>query len=253
QMEWSDNPFLDKEEVERFSKSLSSAEVDSRRFGRFRAESGLVYPEFDESVHVIDPFDIPYEWQDKISIDPGLRNPLSAHFYAVDYDGNIYVVAEHYEAEKEVKYHAERIFAIADRLNWHRRYDGKLESLIDSAAGQRTLAASKSVSELFFEVGIAVNPNVNKEMFSGVSRVRELFAERPPRIFIFRICTNLIRELKSYRWGDDDLPKKYDDHCLDELRYYVMSRPVAPKRNPSPQKSHYDKMYKKIRGRLPKR
>ena len=152
-------------------------------------------------------------------------------------------MGEHYAAEKEISYHAERINEIADRLQWHRRYDGKLESLIDSAAGQRTLASTKSVSELFFEVGIAVNPNVNKEMFSGLSRVRELFAARPPRIFIFRTCVNLIREIKSYRWGNEDLPVKRDDHCLDELRYYVMSHPSKQK---PVKKSHYDELYRKV-------
>ena len=249
QMEWADNPFLDPEEIKRFSKSLSETEIEARRYGRFRAESGLVYPEFDENVHVIDPFDVPYEWQDNVSIDPGLKNPLSAHFYAVDFDGNIYVVGEHYEAEKEVAYHAEKIFEIAERLGWRRRYDGKLEALIDSAAGQRTLASVKSVSELFFEHDIAVNPNVNKEMFSGITRVRELLAARPPRIFIFRDCVNLIRELKSYRWGDADLPIKKDDHCLDELRYYVMSRP-APHKDPADEKrKHYEKLYRKIKGK----
>ena len=36
---------------------------------------------------------------------------------------------------------------------------------------------------------------------------------------------NLIRELKTYRWGKGDLPIKRDDHCVDELRYFIMSRP----------------------------
>ena len=43
------------------------------------------------------------------------------------------------------------------------------------------------------------------------------------RLFIFSCCTNLIRELKTYRWGAGDNPIKKDDHCLDELRYYIMS------------------------------
>jgi hypothetical protein len=40
----------------------------------------------------------------------------------------------------------------------------------------------------------------------------------------------MIRELKAYVWGDGDNPKKIDDHCLDELRYYIMNKPVAPSR-----------------------
>ena len=109
-MEWADNPYLDKEEVESLTSALTEEQLESRRYGRFKASSGLVYPEFDENIHVLkEPFNIPREWQDTISIDPGLNNPLSAHWYAVDYDGNVFVVAEHFEAGKDVSHHAKRI------------------------------------------------------------------------------------------------------------------------------------------------
>jgi len=224
-MEWADNPFLDKAEIALLTKAMSGESLDSRRYGRFSAAQGLVYPEFDENLHIIEPFDIPFEWQSNLSIDPGLNNPLSCHFYAEDYDGNIYVVAEHYEQGKDIDYHTGGIFRIADKLGWKRNASGMLEALIDSAAGQRTLASSKSVVELFFERGIAVNPRVNKELFSGIATVRKYFAARPARIFIFKTCPNMIREIKSYWWGNGDCPIKKDDHAMDELRYYLMSHP----------------------------
>ena len=105
-MEWADNPFLDKKEIARLGAALGERELESRRFGRFCVEEGLVYPEFDERVHVISPFSVPFEWQDTISIDPGLNNPLSAHWYCTDFDGNVYIVAEHYEAKRDIDYHS---------------------------------------------------------------------------------------------------------------------------------------------------
>ncbi|MDD4315952.1 MAG: terminase family protein [Clostridia bacterium] len=224
-MEWADNPFLDENEVEAMSKSMSESTLASRRFGRFMQNTGLVYDEFDEGLHVIEPFDVPKEWYDKICIDPGLNNPLSAHFYCVDFDGNIYVIAEHYQKGKDIDYHAKAIESIAKRLDWHYNRSGKLEALIDSAANQRTLAGSKSVAELFYEKGIAVNTKVNKEVFGGIAAVKEYLACRPPKFFIFKNCVNMIGEIKSYWWGDGDCPVKKDDHAMDELRYYIMSRP----------------------------
>ena len=226
-IEWADNPFLDKDEIEEFSLTLPEKELESRKFGRFRDDSGLVYTEFDENRHVIDPFPIPFEWQNTLSIDPGLNNPLSCHWYCVDYDGNVFVVAEHYEAKRDIDYHAEAIKRISDEIGWRRGYDGRIYSLIDSAANQKTLASVKSVTELFYERGIAVNPNVDKNLFSGIAKVKEYF--KTDKIFIFRSCVNLIRELKSYRWGDGDVPIKRDDHCLDELRYFIASRPKTEK------------------------
>ena len=226
-MEWADNPYLDKAEVEELTKSLSDDQLESRRYGRFKSNTGLVYPEFDENYFVIEPFDVPKDWQDIISIDPGLNNPLSAHWYSVDYDGNVYVIAEHFEAGKDVKYHSDAIKEMSDKLGWKRRADGRIEALIDSAANQKTLALNKSVSELFFEQGIAVNPKVNKDMFSGIERVKQYLNKEDgrPKLYIFKNCVNLIREFKSYWWGEGDNPKKYDDHALDELRYYLMKRP----------------------------
>ena len=224
-MEWADNPFLDSDEIGLLTKAMSGESLDSRRYGRFSTSQGLVYPEFDESLHIIEPFPLPFEWQSNLSIDPGLNNPLSCHFYGKDYDGNIYVVAEHYEQGKDIDYHADAILKLAERLGWKRNASGMLEALIDSAAGQRTLASSKSVVELFFERGIAVNPKVNKELFAGIATVRRFFAARPARIFIFKSCPNMIREIKSYWWGKGDCPIKKDDHAMDELRYYLMSHP----------------------------
>ncbi len=229
-MEWADNPFLSKREVARLTLSMDEAELQSRRYGRFATREGLVYPEFDETKHVIEPFQVPAEWQDAISIDPGLRNPLSAHWYAVDFDGNVYAVAEHYCAGKDVDYHARAIHEISDRLGWKRDAKGRLNAYIDPAAGQRTLAAVKSVSELFYERDILVNPRVNKEMFSGISRVKSYLNQENglPNLYIFSCCTNLIREFKGYFWGSGDLPEKRNDHGLDECRYYLMSRPAPP-------------------------
>ncbi len=228
-MEWADNPYLSKKEIESMTKSLSADELEARRYGKFMQTCGMVYSEFDESVHVVEPFKIPLEWQDKISIDPGLHNPLSAHFYAVDFDGNVYVVAEHYEAQKSVEYHAGRIKEIAKRLNWKTDGRGFLHALIDSAANQRTLASEKNVVELFYENGIITNAKVDKDLFSGISVVKSYLrtADGETRLYIFKNCVNLIREIKGYFWSDGDAPIKKDDHALDELRYYLMTKPIS--------------------------
>jgi len=41
----------------------------------------------------------------------------------------------------------------------------------------------------------------------------------------------MIREIKGYFWGNDDSPVKKDDHAMDELRYYIMSRPENKEKN----------------------
>lgn len=249
-MEWADNPFLSKKEIAKMTNSLSADELESRRYGKFMQNGGMVYTEFDENENVIEPFVVPKEWQDGISIDPGLHNPLSAHFYAVDFDGNVYVVAEHYQAQQTVQYHANKIKEIARSLGWKTDNRGQLRAIIDSAASQRTLASEKSVVELFYENGIVVDCNVNKDLFSGISVVKSYLksADGRRRLFIFKNCVNLIREIKSYWWGSGENPIKKDDHALDELRYYLMKRPLnKEKLQKNEIQLDKEKMIKKLR------
>ena len=223
--EWADNPYLSLKELKRLEATLTKEEIEARRFGRFREDrKGLVYGEFSEENNVIEPFSVPREWQVSLSIDPGLNNPTSCHWYAMDGDNNIYVVAEHYESGKPVSYHAEKIKEISNQINWHRENDGTVYALIDSASTQKTLASIKSVADIFLAEGISVNPKVNKNLFDGITKVKELLSggKNKPKLYIFPCCKNLIRELKGYMWGEGDVPRKKDDHALDELRYFVM-------------------------------
>lgn len=223
--EWADNPHLKKRELDRLQSLLSPEELEARKYGRFTGErKGLVYPEFTEYNNVIEPFPIPLDWQVSLSIDPGLNNPTSCHWYAIDGDDNVYVVAEHYESGKVVSYHASKIKEISDRIGWHRESDGSIYALIDTASTQRTLASIRSVAELFRDAGINVNPKVNKNVFDGITKIKELLSggKCKSKLYIFSTCENLIREFKTYMWASGDVPRKKDDHALDELRYFVM-------------------------------
>ncbi len=253
-MEWADNPFLSKKEIALLETTMDETTLQSRRYGKFCTREGLVYPEFDESVHVIEPFSVPKEWQDTVSIDPGLKNPLSAHWYAVDFDGNVYVVAEHYAAGMDVDEHARALFAISEKIGWKRDGKGRLSALIDPAAGQRTLASAKSVSELFYERGILVDPRVEKDVFSGIARVKSYLkrGNGMPDLYIFSSCPHMIREFKGYFWGAEESPVKRDDHAMDELRYYLMRRPHVPKTEKNVSEITRDKE-KKIRALRRKR
>lgn len=250
-MEWADNPFLNEEEIKLLSSTLSADELESRRYGKFVGNGGMVYNEFDENIHVIEPFEVPREWYDNISIDPGLNNPLSAHWYAVDYDGNIYCIREHYEAGRDILYHSRKIKEICQELGWKFNNKNMIYALIDSAATQKTLASQKSVVDIFYENGILANPNVDKNLFAGINRVKSYLrsADGKARLFIFKNCVNLIREIKGYFWNTDDRPLKKDDHALDELRYYIMSKPEAKviKREKSLVEKDKERLIKRLR------
>lgn len=249
-MEWNDNPYLSTDEVVAMSESMSEEMLESRRFGRFTSSGGLVYPEFSE-VNVVEPFDIPPSWQDGISIDPGLNNPLSCHWYARDGDGTVFVVGEYYQAKRDVAYHAQKIKEMSDNLGWKRDKFGCLTALMDSAANQHTLNGERSVAELFAQHGITVNTRVNKSLYTGINKVKALLKplDGAPKLYIFSSCVNMIREIKGYFWGNGDTPVKKNDHAMDDLRYYVCS--LADVEQPKPTKSWVqldkERLYRRLR------
>ena len=47
------------------------------------------------------------------------------------------------------------------------------------------------------------------------------------RLVICRSCKDCLREMESYEWVNDgsghDVPRKENDHAMDEMRYFAMS------------------------------
>ena len=217
-MSWEDNPYLSSTEVKKMQATLSATALESRKYGRFMDGTGMVFCEVHDD-NIVDPFDVPAEWTRAISIDPGFTNPCAVLWIAVDPDDNIYVVADYAVAEQTVPYHVREIKKVNAEL-------GFADSvIIDSAALARTLGSAESVVEQFEREGIHVDTRVNKDVFAGIMRMKALFhdANGNRKLFVFRSCVHLIKELRTYWWGRDERPVKKDDHCLDALRYFVMT------------------------------
>lgn len=74
---------------------LSQPQEYVKRFveGSFDVFAGQIFDEFNPHIHVLpQPFQIPNTWERFRAIDHGQNNPTSCHWYAVDFDGNIFCV-----------------------------------------------------------------------------------------------------------------------------------------------------------------
>jgi phage terminase large subunit-like protein len=222
-MSWSDNPFLPPDAVAAMENELSADELETRKFGRFMEGTGIVFGEFSGE-NIIEPFKIENAESFAVSIDPGFANPTAVLWIIRDNENNIFVVGEAYIKNKSVAEIAELIKIKQKELNFPFNKNGEVDAIIDSAAKQRTFGAPTGVCEQFRENGISVDTNVNKDVLAGISRMKALFknANGERKLFVFKNCVNLINELRGYFWGDDERPKKANDHCIDALRYYIM-------------------------------
>jgi len=82
-------------------------------------------------------------------------------------------------------------------------------------------------------VPIALGHN---DVRAGITRMQNRFGKRA--LFITRRCEQTLKEIANYRWdrfasskiearrNKKEVPLKKNDHCMDALRYGVMSRPA---------------------------
>ena len=207
-MSWADNPFLDERELKVMEQALTPQQRRSRQYGEFASGNGLVYPEFDEQVNVVEPFEIPPQWQSMISIDPGFVNPLSASLVRGGRRRERVCDGGAFCRRKGLRMALRGIKEISRRQGWKTDNAGRYAALIDNAALQRTLSGTKSVAQLFSEQGIAANPKVDKSVWSGIQRVRQYLGppDGRPKLYVFSTCREMIKEFRVYRFGQGEEP-----------------------------------------------
>jgi len=237
-----DNPYIAEEEIDAQKKELTEDTFAQEFMADFRKYTGLVYKGFDRQVHVIEPFDIPQEWQIYRAIDFGSTNPTACLWIGVDGDDNWFIYQEHYETGQTIDYHAGIINAKTINM-------GRLISTFGDPSG------AQWINE-FAQRGIYITPanketgtNQNNWVRFGIEKVSEALKKIPghavpsvryaggdgmPRLFVFNTCANVIREFETYRWkeksvtqaqdlNEPDVPEKANDHAMDALRYFAVS------------------------------
>lgn len=231
------NVAIAEEERESFFEGMGEEEERVRRTGEFLVQQGLVFREFDKEVHVVPPFELPWEWTIYDVLDPGHANAFAILFAAVDPHGTVWIFDELYLRRPDsLRQVVERWRAklnmgsdwINGRPHWAER------SMIDPNAGQEHAGmAHGSVRTQLFrlrremgfksydgEYGIY---NANNAVQPGVFAVKSLLRPRSyrdydgqgnaititrPRLLVFNTCHHFLREIRRYRY---ERPKENED------------------------------------------
>ncbi len=148
-----DNVYLHPDEIKLLEKTSDPSEIAGRIYGRFDFRQGLVYPEYNESLHVRGQeltCPLPADWTLYELIDPGWANPCAVNFCAVLPDGTFAIYDEIYVRHHTVAEIAALI--MGRRWKWsgrltpaeHAQYE-QLVNLratgLDTLAGQAQAAA----------------------------------------------------------------------------------------------------------------
>jgi phage terminase large subunit-like protein len=212
-----DNPFVSSVKIRRAVQHLSEQAQQSRLFGAFTTQTGLIYSEFRKEVHVIESKPIPEHWPRFRGIDFGTRNPFCCLWAALDEDSDTLHIYREYQVTELTTLEAGK--AVYAQSKNDPRVDWTVADP-ESRDGRLTLARYCSIPTKPAQKHLGVNEGIEY-----VKRRLLLDAEGYPALLIHDCCKKLIREFRLYRWKPDqkrDIPIKKDDHALDALRYICM-------------------------------
>ena len=205
------NPNYDKSEYERARKMLPAWKFDMQYRGIYRRPAGLIYSDFDENTHVIDPITIPPHWNWHVSIDPGAVH-TAIIWTAESPDKQYYIVRSYIDGNKTTKEHVAKAKQFPEY--------GRVKRWVGGAGSEQQFRDDWKAE------GIHVREPEIRDVESGIDRVTALFKEN--RLFIFNTEANepLIEELRSYSRELDDKNEPTDRiqdknkwHLADSIRY----------------------------------
>ena len=226
-----DNPTIMREDPE-YIESLKALPDELRRAwldGDWDVFSGQFFQKWRHDIHVVEPFDIPYEWYRYRSIDYGFAAPFACGWWAVDFFGNVYLYREHYEAGQELSHHIDRILelsgqeeymmSVGDPSMWIRNPQNTNRSDV-------VAPSNMSIADILNRAGVNLF-KANNERVNGWNLCRQYidhYAEQPPKLKVFSTCPNFIRTIPTLVHDEkrpEDLNTKGEDHHADQMRYFL--------------------------------
>lgn len=207
-----DNPSLTKKVIARYESLYSGTFYERFVLGKWVAADGLVYPDAAQGKFTRE---IPASFSKYyVSCDYGTVNPTSMGLWGLN-GGVWYRISEYYYNSRQ-----------EGRQKTDEEY---YEDLLNFTDGKAVTAVIVDPSAASFIECICRHGRFNvlpakNDVTDGIRKVQS--ALRDGKIVISPSCKSTMKEFSLYRWDDSakkDVPKKENDHAMDEIRYFVMT------------------------------
>jgi Terminase large subunit, T4likevirus-type, N-terminal len=191
------------------------------------------FPEFDEKVHVVSPFEISRDWKRIKGQDWGFSTDGCVLWGAVRPNGQLVIYREFVFKKKDA-------MTVAQEGKSMEIGEPRSLGIIDASAFQQRGTLGQSIGELMQQYWPSWQPSSRSRMGNNSSRahrknlVHTHLALNPetgePRMVIFPNCRKLIEALSALPL-DKNNPETVDtdsplDHYFDALSYLLQGRPV---------------------------
>ena len=227
----------------------------SERFlqGGWAAYEGLIYPTFDEVIHVVEHEEMESYLNHLIAngvypyllegYDHGIAQPACYGLGFTDLGSNVHILDGFYQAEKRIEELAADIKAIR-RLYAIDSFDQRPDPEVyaDPQIFKRSKdARGATVYQEFLDAGVRMTRGANS-IAGGINKINTYLVKRSghrnpytgemasPHIFVSNKLQFFINEIVDYYWkknplGErEDQPTDRNDHAMDMLKYLMTPR-----------------------------
>ena len=240
----SDNPYLyNSGDYE--ANLLSLPEADRKRLldGDWDIVEGSAFPEWDRSIHVIEPYDIPNTWRRFRACDFGYSSFSAVVWFAVTPEEQLVIYRELYVSKMLATDLAGTILDLEAE-------DGPITyGVLDSSCWHQRGQSGPSIAETMIAAGCRWRPS-DRSRGARVAGKNELHRRlqvdeytNEPRLVVFSNCINTVAQLPVIQLDKnniEDVNTHGEDHIYDAIRYGVMSRPRSSAWDVNPETTrHY--------------
>ena len=217
-----DNPTLCQNDPAyvQFLEGLPDALKKAWRYGNWDVFTGQYFREWNEEVHVVDPFKIPDSWKRIRGIDHGRTAPTACLWGAVDQDGNIWWYREYYQAGVDADINAQKIAKLSEN-------EVSVYNVLDSACFSN-MGTGETIAEIYERNGVLCSPSP-KNRLAGWALFHEYLRwdkDTKPKMRFFRNCHNAIRTIPTLIHDErhpEDLDTDGEDHACDAISYALQA------------------------------
>lgn len=212
--------------------------------GRWVGAEGQFFEEWDEDLHVVEPFEVPRDWPVWGALDYGFAHPTAFGIFTESNDGEIYMIAEHVQNKWLVPQHCRAIQRLIDKTGMH----GRVKQIVSGhdCFQQRGDSNAKTIAQQYKEardpensapIGLTLS-RATVDRVAGAAEILTRLGNREagltPKLYFFNTCRRTIATMPRMVIdpNDDEDAKKVDadvnglggDDCYDCARYGVMAR-----------------------------
>lgn len=226
---WDNQQNLPEGSINKASARMTQDERDQKISGKFLVMEGIVYREYRDSIHAIEPFPIPKHWPKWRSIDYGGSSPTACLWFALGPNEHIFIYREHYERGPSVSTHSVPILQASGDEEY-------VATLIDPAAYNQQPGMSETIAQQY-EKGLKCTvqgwPKTN-EMGEHAMVQKVKYRLENQTLWVFTPLVNTRREFRAHKYAldKDGKPKTSDsfenanNHALDTIKGFVATNPT---------------------------